>query len=320
MGPEAVGCPSDVSCRRPRKSSLFFWKRCDWLPKLLRQLLQDGRHLGAFPKSHLFKQGKEKLRRPQLDRCQAVQRQARGQLRPIDDFNHCGQNNTSATQESIDPSGVDTIGGRRFGSPTRAHQRSWRPWRHGDSLAAWSSWPRLSSSWRSLFNGRTRLLYESGTWCAVVQTVHAVCPELVTLWREQCGGRKRRVPLWGGPLLRRLRADRSWCFGANNGPFVPTRRVGSFAKWWRKRSCVTLPPRLLALRASFAAPCSCVQKASFRPSLLLGFFDEEVSGQVVVFAVQTGEETSHLRDRTLGQEEGSRVRRPRRRPLFASVN
>ena len=50
------------------------------------------------------------------------------------------------------------------------------------------------------------------------------------------------------------------------------------------------------------------------------FFDEEVSGQVIVFVVQTGEEASNLRDRTLRQEEGSRVRRQRRRPLFASVN
>ena len=47
-----------------------------------------------LPESHLFKQGKEKLRCLQLNRCQAVQRQARGQLRPIDDVNHCGQNNT----------------------------------------------------------------------------------------------------------------------------------------------------------------------------------------------------------------------------------
>ena len=59
MGPEAVGCPLDAPCRRPRNSSLF-WKRCDWPPKLLRQLLQEGRHLGAFPKKPFVRAGQGK--------------------------------------------------------------------------------------------------------------------------------------------------------------------------------------------------------------------------------------------------------------------
>ena len=256
-----------------------------------------------LPESHLFKQGKEKLRCLQLNRCQAVQRQARGQLRPIDDVNHCGQNNTKRNARVN-----RSIGGRRFGSPTRAYQRSWRPWslaRHGDSLAAWSSSIRLSSSWRSLLHGRRPLLFKSGSWCAVVQAVHSAYPEIVVA-RATWWVASAEFLSEGGPLLRRLRAGRNWCFGANNldheGHPVPTRRVGSIAKWWRKRSCGTLPPRLLALRASFAAPCRCLQKASFRPPPLLGFFFwRRGSDQVVVFVVQTGQEANHLRDRTLGQ-------------------
>ena len=217
MGPEAVGCPLDAPCRRPRKSSLF-WKRCDWLLKLLRQLLQEGRHRGAFPKSHLFKQGKEKLRCPQLNRCQAVQRQVRGQLRPIGDFNHCGQNNTKRN--------------------ARVNRSKWSRHHRGASLRKSNARvPKVMAAtisgapWRLI--GRVVVMDKAFKQLAIAPpwkkaAVDRIwnqlrrCPSCsFRLPRDRCGasnlvGRKRGVPVWCGPLLRRLRAGRNWCFGANN--------------------------------------------------------------------------------------------------------